>query len=62
MPFTEIGNMRISLCNLIVASQHGALRSSSSMHLQNLTAITQNSEQKSIPESTPYKNRYILAL
>ena len=54
--------MRISLCNFIVASEHGAMRSSSSMHLQNLTAITQNSQPKSIPESTPYKNRDILAL
>jgi len=62
MPFTEIGNMRISLCNFVVANQHGALRSSSSMHLQNLTAITQNSQPKSILELTPYKNKYILAL
>jgi hypothetical protein len=62
MPFTAIGNMRISLWNLIVAIQHCALRSSSSMHLQNLTAITQNSQSKSIPESTPYKNRDIPAL
>ena len=62
MPFTEIGNMRISLWNLIVAIQHGALRGSSSMLLQNLTAIKQNSQPKSKPESTPYKNRDILAL
>jgi hypothetical protein len=62
MPFTEIGNMRTSLWNLIVAIQHGALRSSLSIHLQNLTAIKQNSQPKSIPESTPYKNRDILAL
>lgn len=62
MPFTEIGNMRISLWNLIVAIQHGAMRNSSSMHLQNLTAFTQNSQPKSIPESTSYKNRDIFAL
>jgi hypothetical protein len=32
------------------------------MHLQNLTAITQNSQPQSVPESTRYRNRNILAL
>jgi hypothetical protein len=54
--------MRISLCNLIVASQHGALRSLSSMYLQNLTVIAKNSQPQPIPETTRYINREILAL